>query len=146
MIVCPKCGMAKGVKANKKTTSCQCGREIDMSRVKIMFLTDSPMELAESVARANAALRGGEQLPREKKARSRSPYALAAESAKSAKDPLERLRIIAQELTRLKSGFAIEDLRKVASILGKNSADDMLARMLEHNMVYEAGEGVYRSV
>lgn len=146
VIVCPKCGMAKGVEASKKTTTCQCGREIGMSRVKLKFPTDSPMELADLVAKANAALRGGGPLPSEKKQRSRGAHAVAAERAKPIKDPLERMKVIAQELTRLKSEFTLEDLRKVSSILGKDSAEDLLARLLEHNMVYEAGEGVYRSV
>jgi hypothetical protein len=146
VIVCPKCGMAKGVETDKKTTTCQCGRDIDMKRVKLMFLTDSPLELADSVANANASLRGGGQLPSDKKAKKRDPYAGIAERAKPIKDPLERMKVVSAELSRLKREFTIEDLRKVAAVLGKDSPEDMLARLLEHNLVYEASEGTYRAV
>ena len=58
VIVCPSCGKAKGVEAEKKTTTCQCGREIELSRVKLHYSTDSPMELADAVAQANALIAG----------------------------------------------------------------------------------------
>jgi secreted Zn-dependent insulinase-like peptidase len=146
VIVCPRCGMAKGVEADKKTTTCQCGRDIDMKRVKLMFLTDSPLELASSVAKANASLRGGGQMPSEKKSRKKDPYAEIAEKAKPIKDPLERMKMVSAELSRFKQDFTMDDLRKVASILGKDSPEDMLARLLEHNLVYEVSEGAYRAV
>lgn len=146
VIVCPKCGMAKGIEAAKKTTTCQCGREIEMARVKLMFPTDSPMELAESVAKANAALRGGDQMPSEKKTRRKDTYYIIAERAKPIKDPLERMKVVAKGLTELKSEFGLEDLRRVASLLAKDSPEDMLARLKEHNLVYETGPGIYRSV
>jgi hypothetical protein len=146
VIVCPKCGMAKGVESAKKTTTCQCGREIDMSRVKIMFLTDSPRVLAESVAQVNASLRGGGGMPSGKRSRRRDPYTAISERAKMVKDPLERMHVIAKELTELRSGFTIEDLRRVTVLLGKDSPEDMLARLREHNMVYEVGDGTFRAV
>jgi len=146
VIVCPKCGMAKGVEANRKTTTCQCGREIKMSSVKLMFITDSPMELADSVAMANASLRGGEQLVVEKKRKKRDPYFAISERAKPIKDSLERMRVIARELTTLKVEFTFEDMKKVAAIVGKDSPEDIIARLKEHNLIYETGDGKYRSV
>jgi secreted Zn-dependent insulinase-like peptidase len=146
VIVCPKCGMAKGVEADKKTTTCPCGRDIDMKRVKLMFLTDSPHELADSVAKTNASLRGGGHIPSEKKSRKKDPYAEIADRAKPIKDPLERMKVVSSELSKLKQDFTMDDLRKVASILGKDSPEDMLIRLLEHNLVYEVSEGTYRAV
>jgi len=146
VIVCPKCGMAKGVEANRKTTTCQCGREIKMSSVKLMFQTDSPMELADSVAMANASLQGGEHLVVEKKGKKKDPYFVISERAKPIKDPLERMRVVARELTALKVEFTFEDMKKVAAIVGKNSPEDMIARLKEHNLIYETGDGKYRSV
>lgn len=146
MIICPKCGMAKGVEADKKTTTCQCGREIDMKRVKLKFMTDSPLELADSVAQANAALMGGEPLPPEKKSRKKDPFYVIAERAKPVKDPIERMRVVARGLTDLKGDFGIEDVRKVVSVLGKDSAEDVLARLKEHNLIYESDVGVFRAV
>lgn len=146
VIVCPKCGMARGVESVKKTTTCQCGKEIHLDRVKIMFLTDSPLELADSVAAANASLRGGERMPSEKRSRRRDPVADLVDRAKPVKDPLERLQIVARGLTEMRSEFGTEDLKKVASLLGKGSPEDMLAMMKEHNLVYETSAGMYRSV
>ena len=146
VIVCPRCGMAKGIESNRKTTTCQCGREIVMSRTKLMFLTDSPMELADSVAKANASLRGGEQVLTEKKVRRKDPYFKIAEKAKPIKEPLERMRMIARELSELKSEFSYEDVKKVAAILGKDTPEDIIVRLQEHNLIYETGEGTYRAV
>lgn len=146
VVVCPKCGMAKGVEANKKTTSCQCGREIKLTRAKLRYLTSSPQELAATVAKVNAALRGGKPVPSERKTGKRSPYSTISERAKSVKDPLDRVRSIASDLTALKSGFTLDDLKKVASLLGKESAETMLARLQEQNLVYEVEEGVFKAV
>ncbi len=145
VIVCPKCGMAKGVESARKTTTCNCGREIDLAKMKLMFQTDSPKELAESVGKANAALRGGGQMPTERKRR-KDPYYVIAEAAKPVKDPLERMRLVAKGLSELGPDFGLEELRKVAAILGRDSPEDMLARLKEHNLVYESEPGRYRSV
>jgi len=146
VIVCPKCGLAKGVEAKKKTTSCQCGKEIVLARTKLMFQTDSPLELADSVAKANAALRGGKELPKERKSRSKDPYSSIAERARAIKDPIERMRVIAIGLSELKEEFTIEDVRRVTHVLGKDAPEDVIARLQEHNLIYESGEGTYCSV
>ncbi len=146
VMVCPKCGMAKGIETSKKTTTCQCGREIVMARLKLMFLTDSPLELADSVAKANASLRGGEQVLTEKRSRRKDPYFRIAERAKPIKDPIERMLVIARDLTELKSAFSLEDVRKVTAMLGKDSPEDIIARLQEHNLIYETGEGSFKSV
>jgi hypothetical protein len=146
VIVCPKCGMAKGVETAKKTTGCQCGNDIDLSHVKIKYQTDSPLELADLVAKANAALRGGEPAPPERRSRKKDPYLSIAERAKPIKDSLERMRVVAQGLTELQSKFTIDDVRKIVSLLGRDSAEDVLARLKGHNLVYELEPGVYKSV
>jgi len=146
ILVCPRCGMAKGVEADKKTTTCQCGREIDLRRVKLRYMTDSPLELAESVANANAALRGGKQLPPEKKRRRKDPFYVIAERAKVVKDPVERMKVIAKGLTDLKTAFEVEDVRRVASLVGKDSAEDIVKALREHNLIYENADGRFRAV
>lgn len=146
VIVCSRCGMAKGVETSRKTTSCQCGYEIDLSRVKIKYKTDSPLELADLVAQANAALRGGGSMPAKRRTKRGDPYMAIAERARPIKDSLERMRTIAQRLTELQSRFTLEDLRRVSSLLGKDSAEDILARLSEHNLVYEVEPGIFRAV
>ena len=146
VIVCPSCGKARGVESDKKTTTCQCGREIELSRVKVHHTTDSPLELADAVAQANALIAGGETLKKEPRPRKKGPHATIADKAKSVKDPLERMRIIASELTALKGEFDIDDVRKVSGLLSKDSAEDILARLQEHNLIYETAGGRFRSV
>jgi len=138
--------MARGVEAGRKTTTCQCGREIKLKRVKLKYMTDSPLELAESVAKANAALRGGQELPPEKRPRRKDPFFVIAERAKAVKDPVERMRVMAKGLTDLKSAFAVEDVRRVASIIGKDSPEDVIKVLREHNLVYETADGRFRAV
>jgi len=146
VIVCPKCGMAKGVEAAKKTTTCQCGREIELSHVRLQLRTDSPLELAKSVADANASIRGGKPMPTGKKRGRRDAYSFAAEAARQVRDPIERVKAVSEVLTKAKGEFTMDDLRRVATILGKEEAEDLLARLLEHNLVYETSAGVYRAV
>jgi uncharacterized Zn finger protein (UPF0148 family) len=146
VIVCPSCGKAKGVEAEKKTTTCQCGREIELSRVKLHYSTDSPMELADAVAQANALIAGGEKLKKEPRSRKRGPNAAIAEKAKSVKDPLERMRVIASELTAMNGEFDIDDVRRVSGLLSKDSPEDIVARLQEHNLIYETANGKFRSV
>jgi uncharacterized Zn finger protein (UPF0148 family) len=146
VIVCPSCGKAKGVEAEKKTTTCQCGREIELSRVKLHYSTDSPMELADAVAQANALIAGGEKLKKEPRPRKKGPHAAIAEKAKSVKDPLERMRVIASELTAMNGEFDIDDVRRVSGLLSKDSPEDIVARLQEHNLIYETANGKFRSV
>jgi uncharacterized Zn finger protein (UPF0148 family) len=146
VIVCPSCGKAKGVEAEKKTTTCQCGREIELSRVKLHYSTDSPMELADAVAQANALIAGGEKLKKEPRSRKKGPHAAIAEKAKSVKDPLERMRVIASELTAMNGEFDIDDVRRVSGLLSKDSPEDIVARLQEHNLIYETANGKFRSV
>ena len=135
-----------GVQAGKKTTTCQCGREIKLNRMKLRFQTDSPKELAESVAGANAALRGGEQMPPERRPRKKEPYSVIAERAQAVKDPADRLQVIASSLTALKGEFTEDDLGRVLSSLGKGTPEETIKKMRQMNLVYETSEGRYKSV
>lgn len=146
VLVCPKCGMAKGVETKKKTTTCQCGREIVVRKQKLRFLTDSPLELAGSVAKANAAIRGGEQMPSERKSRKKDPYSVLSERATATKDRTERFRIVAKGLTDLKGEFSVEDMNRVASLLGRESGEEIVRLLQESNMIYEVQDGKFRTV
>ncbi len=146
VIVCPACGKARGVESGRKTTACQCGKEIDVQKVKFQYETDSPMDLANAVAQANALILGGERLKKERRSKKKDPFAAVAEKAKVFKDPLERLKAVARELTSAGGDFGVEELKKVAPLLGRMTAEDMAARMLEHGIVYETADGRFRLV
>lgn len=146
VIVCPKCGKAKGVEAERKTTTCPCGREITLSRTKFMYESNSPSELAQAVAEANEQLAGGSRPKARRKSAAKDPYAGVAERARAIKDPLERMRVIAQELTAMHGEFGYDDVRRVAALVGRESPEDIIARLQEHGLIYETSEGEYRSV
>ena len=145
VIICPKCGKARGVETRRKTTSCQCGRKIRLKRGMFKFMTDSPSELADTVARVNAALHGAEPMPKEKKRKRKDSYAAMVEGTAAVKNPLERLHVIAAELTRSKSQFEMDDLRRVLSLVGRDDPERMLARLLENGIIYESSPGKYKA-
>jgi len=145
VIICPKCGKAKGIETRRKTTTCPCGRQIRLKRGMFKFMTDSPSELADTVGRVNAALHGAEPMPKEKKRKRKDSYAVLVESTENVKDPLERLQVIAAELTKSKSQFELEDLERVLSFMGRDDADRMLARLLENGIIFESAPGKYKA-
>lgn len=147
VIICPKCGKAKGVEAERKTSTCPCGRQITLSRTKFLYESDSPSELAKAVAEANEQLCAGETpKARRRRASSKDPYAGVAERARAIRDPLERMRVIACELTSMHGAFGYDDIKRVAMLVGRESPEDMIARLQEHSLIYETSEGTYRSV
>ena len=147
VIVCPACGRAKGVETCRKTTTCQCGREMKLSRIKIHYETDSHRELAGAVAQANSLLASGEVWPQKPKRKGRKgTYAEVARQAMLVKDPVERLTAIAQQLASLKGEFGPEDVGKVAAHMDNISADEMVARLQELGLVYLTADGRFRVV
>ncbi len=144
VIVCPKCGRARGVESSRKTTTCQCGRQIKLARMKLRFVTDSPHELAQMVAEVNASLKGAGPMPRARKKRKRVVEDAISERISSIKDPLERMRAVVAELVASKKELGHEDMEKAATVLGKKDPDALAARLLELGIIYEVGPGKFR--
>jgi hypothetical protein len=42
--------------------------------------------------------------------------------------------------------FDIDDVRRVSGLLSKDSPEDIVARLQEHNLIYETANGKFRSV
>ncbi|TRO49197.1 hypothetical protein E2P63_09040 [Candidatus Bathyarchaeota archaeon] len=146
VILCPKCGKARGIETRRKTMTCPCGRKIVLSRAKHYFETDNPLELADAVADANEKLADGLVPKVKKRRRRRDSFSRIAERARAAKDPSEKLRIIASDLTELKGEFTVEDLRKVSSVVGKEPSQKVLNRMQSMGLVYESSPGRFKVV
>jgi len=136
--------MAKGVETRRKTTTCQCGREIKVHKRNVKYQTESPIELAQTVAEVNAALKGGGTRPpvRRTKQPARSPI---LDKAMSAKTPFDRLRIMAEELSRKYEDFGVDDLKPLAASMGK-SPEAILKMMLDAGMIYESSPSRYKPV
>jgi len=146
VIVCPKCNKAKGIDTIKKTTTCPCGREIVFARTKFYFETDSPLELAGAVAEANAQLGDGNVPKIAKKPRKRDAYSSISERVRPIRDPVERMRVIASELTEAKGEFGHEDIKRVLTLTGRDTPEDIIAKLQKANLIYEVSEGRFRSV
>jgi hypothetical protein len=145
--VCPACGRAKGVEAERKTATCQCGRKITLSRVNIQLQTDSQRELVDAVAQANSLLASGERWPdRPRRKGRKGTYAEVARQVESVRDPVGRLTKMAEQLGTLKGDFGVDDIRKVLAHMDGGSADETLARMQELGLVYMTADGLYRLV
>lgn len=146
VIICPKCGKARGVETSRKTVTCQCGRQIKLTRLKPQFLTDSPLELAETVQKVNASLLGAGPMPKEKRKTRQSPIEISPEKVKGIRDPLERARIVITELAKRKPVFSSEDITKIATQFGGAKADKLVERLLERGVIFEVAPGKFRSV
>jgi secreted Zn-dependent insulinase-like peptidase len=145
VIICPKCGRARGVESVRKTVTCQCGRHIKMARMKLRFMTDSPSELAEIVAKVNASLSGGGPMPKPKRKRRSDSYVAIVEKARSVKEPHEKMRMIISELSAVKPEFGTEDIRRIAAILGYESSDALVDKLLAAGLIYEVSSGRFRT-
>lgn len=146
VIICPKCGKARGVESRRKTTTCQCGRKIILTRMKLQFPTDSPHELANIVGKVNASLKGGGPMPSAKKKRKTNSYTAISEKAKVTKDPLEKMRLIVAELAAQKSELDADDFKQVATMIGKENLEDLIVRLLDLGIIYEIGPGKFKAV
>jgi len=143
VIICPKCGKARGVETSRKTVTCHCGRQIKLQRLKPQFLTDSPHELAETVQKVNASLKGAGPMPKERRKTRSSTVAVDKEKLKTARDPLERARVVLEGLAKKKPEFGADDLARISAQIG-GKPKDLVERLLEGGVIYEVAPGRFK--
>jgi len=150
VVVCPRCGRAKGVELTKKTTSCQCGFEIRVLPSRVRFETATARELAGAVGRINAELHGGahevEVLAAKPRKRSRDALARVVATANRAGDRRQKVRAAAEGLAQEFVLFSFDDWQRVLEMLGVSHAQDRLEELVRGNVVYEPKPGYYRTV
>jgi hypothetical protein len=57
VIVCPRCKRAKGVDLSSKTTKCiRCGKSLQLSKLKILYETESQEKLRQAIGVMNAKI------------------------------------------------------------------------------------------
>lgn len=145
VVICPRCATPLGADLQKQTMTCLCGYTIELLRIKPKFVSNSPSKIAEAVALAKSqAAEGKMELP--KPAPPKGKYGKIAAKAREIKDTQERLAHIANELTKMKKEFSLDDLEKMHELVGKESANDMLVAMREGALIFECGKGKYRAV
>jgi len=150
VVVCPRCGRAKGIELPRKTTSCPCGFEIHVVPSRIKFETSNARELATAVGRLNAELHGegSEVLVRTTgpKKQSKDAYSRVVATASRAGDRNQRSRAAAEGLAREFLLFSLDDWRRVAASLDIPNPEESLNGLIRGNVVYEPKPGYYRTV
>jgi Domain of unknown function (DUF1922) len=151
VVVCPRCKRAKGVNLKQKTTTCQCGFEIDVVPARIRARAETARELAPLVGKVSAELAGGTEEYRRAQAparrrRSRDVHVRVIAVAGKARDRTSRVRSAAIELTRELEVFSLSDWERVLAGLGIPHPDEALATLVEENSVFEPKAGFFRAV
>lgn len=146
VVVCSRCGNARGVDLRAKTATCACGFAILVRSVRVLARTDDARDLPELVGETNARLQGAPEVARPRRRRARDPIARAAERARRAGDRRHRIRAAAVELTRELEAFDAADWHRVLHALGIDGADASLEELVHGNVIYEPRPGYYRAV
>jgi len=146
VIVCSRCSTPKTALLTNKTTKChQCGKRLDLKKMKIHYQTDSKEEARWAIGRLNAEMSGGE-LPEKEDEEEKGPHAKASKKAEIADNERERLEIICRVLSEELGSFKIEDLERVYYLLGREDVEDLEDKVKRLEEIYEPEEGVFRSV
>lgn len=145
VIICPFCAEPIGADMQKRTMTCVCGKTIELLKIKPRFESQSPVEVAKAVALAKSQVKDAKmEMPAMKQPKSR--LGKIADKARAIKDTQERMTFIAQELTKLRHEFTIDDLEKIHELLGKESSIDMLVAMRDGGIIWESNKGKYKAV
>ena len=149
VVVCSRCGRARGVRIGQKTASCQCGHKIDLSMAKVGRKTEDARELARAVGLENAKLSGGLEdcekvslLPRKRK----GAHGRAATAAERAGNRDAKVRVVAEELSRELGTFTVGDFGVVLVSLGIQDPQKLLEELSKANFIYEPSPGRFRVV
>src|SRR3990170_2516072 len=136
VVVCSRCGRAKGVDLAQKTTSCACGFEIRVVPTRVRARTE----------RAGGAAAYREAVASRPRKRSRDVHARVVAASAAAGDRAHRIRAAAIELTRELEVFSMKDWTRTLSLLGLEDEVGALERLVRERLVYEPKPGFYRAV
>ncbi len=146
VVVCSRCRRPKTALLTNKTTEChQCGKKLDLKKMKIHYQTGSKEEARWAIGRLNAKMNGGE-LPEKEHDEEKGPHVKASKEAEIADNERERLNIISRVLSEEQGSFTIKDVKRVYELLGRKVVDDLEEKLKRSEEIYEPEEGVFRSV
>ena len=116
--------------SHARVTCPRCGNKIDVSRAKVHFSAESPVELADAVRRV-AERRRGQDIP--------FPDPRATGGRSDEADLEERLSALVREKVEVTAG-------DVSSALGVSTekAEELVHKMLSAGLIYETAPGRYR--
>ncbi len=145
VVVCTRCGNAKGVDMGSTTTQCpHCRKRLVVKILKVFYRSDSQTEIAGVVGELNAKLRDVEIPIKESK--EPETYTLALRESSIGSNERERYVMIGRVLARELGTFDKNDLEKVISIRGVGDIDEILDVLRKSDLFYEPQAGTFKAV
>ncbi|MBI0583104.1 MAG: hypothetical protein ISF22_02630 [Methanomassiliicoccus sp.] len=136
VIICPRCTLVQGADLSMARITCpRCGGKIEVKRAKVYFSTDSPKELAEAVRQVGARLVYDIEAPG-------APRPQIEVSAPRTDEEAVLSAIVSISWDRRDA--AREDIARALPDVDGQVLDDMISRLLEAGIIYEAAPGRYR--
>ncbi len=145
VVVCTKCGNAKGVDLGTKTTKCpHCRRRLIINKLTVFYRSDSQKNIAQVVGELNAKIRDAE-MP-DKKSNPPDAYTLALKESRSGSNERERLIIIGRVLSRELGSFDKKDLEIIISRRGTGEIEEIIDVLKKSDLFYEPKPGTFKAV
>ncbi len=160
VVLCPRCGVARGVKLESKTASCpNCGTRMKLKGSRILATLDNEKEVAQAVREINTKLRGGEEIYAndlkilEKKRKGsyngKSPnlYDEVAGKLVKIKGKDKKIVACARQLCSIQVEFTEDDFIEVLKRTGLDKGEECekyLKDLIADDVIYQPRNGVYR--
>ncbi|MFP4170028.1 MAG: hypothetical protein ACLFUV_03265 [Methanomassiliicoccales archaeon] len=142
VIVCPRCHTVRGVDLSSRSGSCpRCGHQIDVTRAKVYFRTDSQKELATAVRQKAEEIAVTLDDPlgvEEIRERMEGPERESADMRR------ERVHRTAVRLTKEQGSFTVEGLMGELG-MDRQQTERMMEDMIQNGLVYQPREGIYKA-
>ncbi len=158
VITCPRCGWAKGVRLDTKSSKCgSCGYNIELKRTKILFKTNHQKELSEAVGQVNAQLKQGLEVylddlasledNKEKKHEHGSKHDILdyiASSANKVKGQEHRILYMLRMMKDTSEEIEEDDLKYLLAELGVKDIEKAVETLISKSLIYQPRAGVFR--
>ena len=136
VIGCPECRRKRIIDLSTDVTKCPyCGTKSITKNAAIYFQSESQSEARDALDRMT-----GFVAPEKEKGEDKDPMSTLAYKVEHTSDVHQKMELIAEELTRIKGTFTVEDVDEL--VPGKG--EQYVKLMLTTCTAYEVGYGKYR--
>ena len=136
IIGCSGCGRKRIIDLDDDKTACPyCGKKVPTKNTAIIFKSDDQSEVRAAFDSVT-----GFVPPKKEKGEDKDPLSTLAYKVEHTSDINEKMLLIANELTRIKGTFTLEDVEEL--VPGKG--EKYVKMMLTTCTAYEVGYGRYR--
>jgi hypothetical protein len=161
VVVCSRCGRARGVRSDSKRSSChKCGATIKVREARAYLTTDSEKELAQGVAEVNAQLQQSRR-KRKKGRRRKGTKGTCRSKGKGGRRTKAKGRgkralykEIILTLSTREGVFSFDEVLKAISKarlvpiskIDETEVAKILDELMDKGLIYEPRNGVYRRI